>query len=83
MTRERCEDLLLGDIVGCFVVRESKGKKILSVKTAMEEVKHITIHQNHGQGLSLDKKLHFDHVEKLVDHYRENRLPGTDIELKS
>ena len=38
MTREVCEKRLVGDVVGGFIVRESKGRKVLSVKMGMGEI---------------------------------------------
>ena len=81
MTREVCEKRLVGDVVGGFIVRESKGRKVLSVKMGMEEIKHIPIHKEEG-GWTLDKKIPFELVEQLIGHYKENILPGSNLYLK-
>eukprot|EP00092_Neocalanus_flemingeri_P011754 GFUD01012676.1.p1 GENE.GFUD01012676.1~~GFUD01012676.1.p1 ORF type:complete len:547 (-),score=79.15 GFUD01012676.1:142-1782(-) len=81
MTRADCEDQVLGDIVGGFIVRESKGRKVLSVKTDMATVTHFNIHQDEEGKWSLDKEMYFSLVE-LVEFYRENEIPKTDIKLK-
>jgi hypothetical protein len=82
MTRTNCESKLQGDIVGGFLVRESMGQKILSVKTNMQDISHFMLHQDpNEEEWTLDRKL-YKSLPELVDFYRDNNLPGQNVTLK-
>jgi hypothetical protein len=82
MTRKNCETQVLGDIIGGFLVRENAtGRKVLSVKTGMEQVSHFNLHQDQEEEVwTLDKDMYMS-LPELVDYYRENKLPGQNIPL--
>ena len=82
MTRENCETKLRGDIVGAFLVRESKGRKVLSVNSSMQKVSHFNLHEDQErEEWSLDEKL-YRSLPDLVEYYRDNKLPGQNVTLK-
>ena len=82
MSRKECEKRLLGDITGVFLVRESKGRRVLSVKTGMDDLSHYNIHQDVERGgWSLDREKYFS-LDELVHFYRENEIPNANIKLK-
>jgi len=75
MSREESENLLSGDMIGGFLVRTSKGQKVLSLKD-VGRVKHIKLDESNGQ-VTGDNKVFFSSIEELIDYYKRNPIPGT------
>merc|ERR1711970_9280 len=81
MSREESEDLLSGDMIGAFLVRTSKGQKVLSLKD-VGRVKHIKLDESSGQ-VTGDNKVFFSTIQELIDYYKMNPIPGTsNVRLK-
>ena len=81
MSREESEDLLSGDMIGGFLVRTSKGQKVLSLKD-VGRVKHIKLDESNGQ-VTGDNKAFFSTLQELIDYYKMNPIPGTsNVRLK-
>jgi len=81
ISREESEDLLSGDMIGGFLVRTSKGQKVLSLKD-VGRVKHIKLDESSGQ-VTGDNKAFFSTIQELIDFYKINPVPGTsNVRLK-
>ena len=65
ISREESEDLLSGDMIGGFLVRTSKGQKVLSLKD-VGRVKHIKLDESSGQ-VTGDNKAFFSTIQELID----------------
>ena len=76
MSREESEDQLSGDLVGGFLVRVSKGQKVLSLKD-VGRVKHIKLTESNHQ-ISGDGIVFFNNINELIEHYKRNSIPGTN-----
>ena len=76
MSREESEDQLSGDLVGGFLVRVSKGQKVLSLKD-VGRVKHIKLTESNNQ-ISGDGNVFFNNINELIEYYKRNSIPGTN-----
>ena len=76
MSREESEDQLSGDLVGGFLVRVSKGQKVLSLKD-VGRVKHIKLTESNHQ-ISGDGIVFFNNINELIEYYKRNSIPGTN-----
>ena len=65
MSREESENLLSGDMIGGFLVRTSKGQKVLSLKD-VGRVKHIKLDESNGQ-VTGDNKVFFSSIEEMMN----------------
>lgn len=80
--RQQVELMLKSKGVGTFLVRKSRqdDREVLSVLTD-EGVKEYKIYNDPMEGFSLDNQIHFNNVEKLVEHYMKNSLPNRTMSL--
>jgi len=72
--RDESENSLASEIMGGFLVRRSKGKLVLSVKS-FDGIKHIQLIEKNGQ-ITGDQVEWFPSTDALVQYYKENTIPG-------
>merc|ERR1719334_1614425 len=72
LSREESESQLSGDLVGSFLVRSSKGQKVLSLKDGAR-VKHIKLIEQGGR-ITGDNNDFFNSIEDLINFYKEHPI---------